>query len=612
MINSIKQMSRAPLKLIALFFMIIISAVLLVVGSTMLINSNKQLNDIEKSCITLATVQQNEDAIEVSSTFDGASKTYRNYKYPIYDSIIPTDILKFDSANYLLEPEKRPFYGAYMEEYNTSRNSTFSDDYTVIEFTPVTNCVPDHPVDVEVTNVLSGELEVGSIISFCDHYNDNPQSLQVQKTYIATVLMKDNNHDDSGGIEWAAYDFAPFTTQHDKNGNLVASDISTVTASIEEVNETFINSNRKEKWQNMCTSFKMLDKTIPVLPTNNLDLLPTFHLKQSSIVDGRKISKKEFDNGEKVCIVSKDFATANNLKIGDEIEMPLYFANYNESPGILFGHDSRLNFSLLNANGDIYPVFSNHKYKIVGIYYTTKVTSINDTTEMGYDQIIIPSKSVKESDKNNIADYGVMSNETTSFIIPNGTIEEYQNNFSKLDKSSLLKITFDDMGYTQMKHNLENAKESAYILCAAGIIVTMIIILMVLYFYVIKQKRQIAILRALGTSKRQCYLFILSGLVLWVIMGSIIGSAIGFGLTTTNDSYQNNSYFSYEYSLLNYDENNENEIIKPGDDLQPSLVKISILTPVILTGSILFVCLIATNKYLKEDVMQLLLENEVK
>ena len=70
------------------------------------------------------------------------------------------------------------------------------------------------------------------------------------------------------------------------------------------------------------------------------------------------------------------------------------------------------------------------------------------------------------------------------------------------------------MGYTQMKHNLENAKESAYILCAAGIIVTMIIILMVLYFYVIKQKRQIAILRALCTSKRQCYLFILSGLVL--------------------------------------------------------------------------------------------------
>src|SRR5699024_4106354 len=99
----------------------------LVVGSTTLINSNKQLNDIEKSCITLATVQQNEDAIEVSSTFDGASKTYRNYKYPIYDSIIPTDILKFDNANYLLEPEKRPFYGAYMEEYNTSRNSTFSD-----------------------------------------------------------------------------------------------------------------------------------------------------------------------------------------------------------------------------------------------------------------------------------------------------------------------------------------------------------------------------------------------------------------------------------------------------------------------------------------------------
>ena len=80
MINSIKQMSRAPLKLIALFFMIIISAVLLVVGSTMLINSNKQLNDIEKSCITLAAVQQNEDAIEVSSSFDGASKTYRNYK----------------------------------------------------------------------------------------------------------------------------------------------------------------------------------------------------------------------------------------------------------------------------------------------------------------------------------------------------------------------------------------------------------------------------------------------------------------------------------------------------------------------------------------------------
>lgn len=612
MINSVKQIIRAPLKLLILFFMIIINTILLVVGNTMLINSNKRLNDIEKSCITLATVQQNEDAIEVSSTFDGATKTYRNYKYPIYDSIIPTDILKFDSANYVLEPEKRPFYGAYMEEYKTSRNSTFSDDYTVIEFTPVTNCIPDHPVDVKVINVLSGELKVGSIISFCDHYNDCPQSLKTQKTYIATVLMKKNNHDNSGGVEWAAYSFAPYTTQRDKAGNIVTSNISAVTTSIEEVNDTFTNSNREKEWQNMCTSFKMLDKTIPVLPTNSLDMLSTFHSKQSSIVDGRKISKKEFSNGEKVCIISEDFAAANNLKVGDKIEIPLYFANYNESPGVLFGHDSRLNFSLLNANGDIYPVFSNHEYKIVGTYYSTKITSLNDTTEMGYDQIIIPSKSVKESDENNIVDYGVMSNETTSFIIPNGTIEKYQTNFSKLDKSSLLKITFDDMGYTQVKRNLENAQRSAFILCAAGIIVSAIIILAVLYFYVIKQKNQLAILRALGTGKRQCYFFILSGLLLWVIIGAFIGSGIGIGLTTINSSYQNNSYFSYEYSLLNYDKNNDNEMIKSGDDLHDSVIKISILTPVILISSILFICVIVIKQYLKEDVIQLLLENDVK
>lgn len=44
---------------------------------------------------------------------------------------------------------------------------------------------------------------------------------------------------------------------------------------------------------------------------------------------------------------------------------------------------------------------------------------------MGFNEIIIPANSVKNSDKGNIVDYGPMTGSTASFQIANGTIPEY-------------------------------------------------------------------------------------------------------------------------------------------------------------------------------------------
>jgi hypothetical protein len=50
--------------------------------------------------------------------------------------------------------------------------------------------------------------------------------------------------------------------------------------------------------------------------------------------------------------------------------------------------------------------------------------------------VIIPSKSIEHSDSNNIQAFGPMKSNTTSFQIPNGSVEELYEKLGKLGMTS--------------------------------------------------------------------------------------------------------------------------------------------------------------------------------
>lgn len=616
MLNSIKQICRTPIKLAGLLISIMAGTMLLVLGMNLISHTNAQLDMLENSYTTIGMVEQEKSATEIGSVWDSSLRTYQNYRGSVYDEILSEEMLNFKGADYVVQPEKRKYYGAYMPEYLSSTSNKATNLNLILEFVPEKTCIPDKPVPVNVKKVLMGEIHGNNRVYVCDHMTEKPKTLEVGKTYIAVLAYRKNTHEESQKEvpeELHITQILPTTTQCDKRGNLYESSMNNTNGRTwEEVTDDFYETERGKQWLNLVKAYETFEKTFPVLPTNSLNLLPTFHDKQSNIVSGREISKKEFEQGKQVCIISKEFGDVNNLQIGDKIKIPLYFADYNNPSSVTFGQ--MYSFSLFNAKGETYPVFAEEEYEIVGMYQYQNISGnvAAEATEAVADQIIIPTKSVKESDENNIVSVGPMRNATTSFQIPNGTADVYERGFSKVAKSDFLHITFDDNGYAKIKQQLDESRITAYMLCGIGFLAVVVIVLLLLYFFVIRQKKRLAIERAIGAGKRQCKISMIGGMTLFVLVAAILGSAIGTGVSgkLLQKESKKESYFSTDYSVQKETEENIPQGELKTEMMSVETAAILVITPIGITIIVVLVSLYLINRQLKMELVILLGDRE--
>lgn len=580
--NSFKQLFRSPVKLLLCVVAVVGSTALCALGLLLWQQADGQIRSLEESFTTIATVEQTPNTTELSSVWDAALGAYTHSSAPVYDSILSEGCLEEAEFSFLAGPEKRPYYGAYLPSgLTTTATRQATANYYIVEFTPQETCVPSQPVRVDVVQVLFGRQQ-GDSLWFCDHFAENPPALERGKTYIACMQYWPNTHGEaiSTTVEFVPL-LCPYTTQYDSNGNKLESSVIPDRDTLwEEVTEGFYETGRGQYWLSLADSLQGLDSTIPVLPTESLSLLPSFHEGKASLIEG-EITEEQFQEGAGVCLVTEEFAQANGLSVGDSLSLSLYFANYNTPASQLFGYSSgALDFSLLNSEGQVYPTFFEKEYTIAGIYRYSPDGSESvqlGASEMGRDMVIVPAKSITVSDEHNIADYGPMSGTTTSFQIENGSIAACETALASLPQSGFLTITFDDNGYTQIMDSVSQARNVSIVLCGMGVFCLLLVLCLLLYFFVVKQAKRVAIERALGRSKSQCRCSILSGLVAVVASSAILGGAVSlWAVGTVSDVVAlsgNEESFSTQYSagenyyndsvtVLEEDENSgENDII---------------------------------------------------
>lgn len=614
--NSIRQMCRTPLKLLLFFILVSISTGLVVVGTQLYLESSRKLEKAGEIFHTIATVEQKESRMEQSASWDGALKEYSYRDYPVYEEIIPLRVLDFPEAQYIAGPEKRPYYGAYLPDYKLEADLAVSmDESFIAEFTPLEDCIPSEPVPVMIERVLDGDVFGSQGFWFCDHWTENPRPMEKGKTYIARILPQKNTHDnnETPAIEGIAYSNPACSTQKGKAGEEIESVLQeNQTMLWEEVTEGFYETGRGRFWLRAIEAEKRFDKTVPVLPVTDLELLTAFHKKEASVIQGREFTAQELETGEPVCLISREFGEQNGIKPGDFITLPLYFANYGSAPSKAFynggGSLGMMDFSLLNAKGELYPVFWEAEYRVVGIYqYQPSGGTDLWNSEMGREEILIPAASVLASDEENIVEYGPMIQGTTSFQIPNGTMEEFQTAFLKVGKSSFLELQFDDNGYEQVKGELEKNKTMALLLLSGGLLLCMTVFLLILYFFVIKQKIRTAIECSLGMSRRQCRSSLLGGILVFTLFAVGIGNgagALAFSQTKNEDSFQESS-FSTKYSSHQSQEPSSQTVDALEEGTGNSLIWYAIL-PCGLFLLMLAMSWAAVEYNLKEEPMALL------
>ena len=349
-----------------------------------------------------------------------------------------------------------------------------------------------------------------------------------------------------------------------------------------------------------------MDTTIPVLPTESLSLLTSFHEGKASLVDG-EITEEQFQEGAGVCLVTEEFARANGLSVGDSLPLSLYFANYNTPASQLFGYSSgALDFSLLNSQGQVYPIFFEKEYTIAGIYRYSPDGSESvqlGASEMGRDMVIVPIKSITVSDENNIADYGPMSTTTTSFQIENGSIAACESTLATLPQNSFLTINFDDNGYTHIIDSVSQTRNVARILCIIGFLCLLLVLFLLLYFFVVKQAKRVAIERALGGSKNQCRRSILIGLLVVVTASTILGGTVGLcsvSLISENAvHYGNEEFFSTQYSMGEEDIDDD-PVVSQSVDYRDFILEIGLVVFGVFSTTLLIGILLVENMLRKE------------
>ena len=178
----------------------------------------------------------------------------------------------------------------------------------------------------------------------------------------------------------------------------------------------------------------------------------------------------------------------------------------------------------LNAEGEPYEVFEDSEYTVVGIY--GGAAGEMDEYGMGYQEVVIPSRSVKNSDEDNIVFYSPMRGSTTSFRIENGTIEEYLSKWNRLGIDDI-EITFYDKGYTELEANISNMKQISRILIAAGIIMVLLVLGYFSWIFILRQRERTAVERSLGFRKRHSFLSLFCGIFLVMLLGSAAGCTAG-------------------------------------------------------------------------------------
>ena len=117
--------------------------------------------------------------------------------------------------------------------------------------------------------------------------------------------------------------------------------------------------------------------------------------------------------------------------------------------------------------------FDEDTYKIVGIY-TQKIRQDGARDALGFNEVIVPERSVEGDWSDHIVSAAPMSASNTTFQIPNGSIRSYMEKFRTLGLDQL-EIRFYDDGYTDLEEGIENRRITSGVLLAGGSLMTVLV-----------------------------------------------------------------------------------------------------------------------------------------
>lgn len=289
--------------------------------------------------------------------------------------------------------------------------------------------------------------------------------------------------------------------------------------------ENYIETEEYAGLKQVADIINLNNKTFDVVYTNDLDSIMRFSNGSMEILEGRALTPADNKENPKVCVVSREFAKAYELKIGDTITMDLgdkLFEQY-KGLGAVPITPARVSDSYTEVTLEIVGIYSDLDSNTDQMLDVNWCYSINT--------IFVPQALLSVSDEA-LANHTFAPGEV-SFIVENAwDIPAFlEETLPKIEEMGYT-VVFNDEGWLDMADGFAASKELAVIkigvLSAAVLVATWFTAML----YIMGRKKDYAIMRVLGTSVKKSDLSILLPFMT-VTFGAVLVGAVSAWINTS-------------------------------------------------------------------------------
>ena len=285
-------------------------------------------------------------------------------------------------------------------------------------------------------------------------------------------------------------------------------------------------------WNSYQEKWEIQQHSLPVIGTDHLESMYEFLTGQAYIMEGRSFTAEEYQNGDRVLLLSEKMAARGDLHVGDTINLRQYLGAF-ENPGAMsYGSSfTRPGAPRNNPTVDLFSPLQEYgaeeEFTLVGIYKMVGEWS-RGTYDFTPNTVFMPRKAqipgglgTIPAEKGGDDIYGL----ELSIELQNGRENDF---LLELDKSPYAGQFYAfDQGYEDVQKSINSMAVSMsrlLVLSACGFVIFLILYLLM---FQAGEKKNLGTMRSLGCSPRKAGGYLFGGGFLIALAGVVIGSAAG-------------------------------------------------------------------------------------
>jgi len=282
--------------------------------------------------------------------------------------------------------------------------------------------------------------------------------------------------------------------------------------------------------------------TFDMVYTDDIGAIMRFAEGNMAIIDGRALTADDSENSAQVCVISRKLADEYGLEVGDTLAMTLGAELFEQYKGLGAMAVARERYSPASA-----PV----TLEIAGIYKDVDTEMMQrDKPHWCYsvNTIFVP-KSLLPIDESALTGHEFSPAEV-SFTVDNvREIESFLDVTAPLLEEMGMTLIFDDAGWPEIVDAFNETGRLSIISISVFSVAVAAATLLIVYLYIGRKKKEYAIMRALGTTRRASDKALLLPLMVVAVVSILAGTGTAWVYTVGTIGKNNALSVLQEYSI---------------------------------------------------------------